>query len=126
MNLQTPARRRPRNRKRWNFAIRSNKPGATATNIRRKKNANREKLAMLMSAVRKYLEVLLFVALWMALGWAFHLVANAYLLLGVPLLVFFQLGLRRQPLRKLWVRDAASLRLDWIGLPLAVLLMIVP
>jgi membrane protease YdiL (CAAX protease family) len=80
----------------------------------------------LMSTARKYLEVLLCVALWMTLGWAFHLEANAYLLLGVPLLLAFQLGLRRQPLRTLWARDAISFRLDWIGVLLAGLLMIVP
>ena len=79
-----------------------------------------------MSAARKYLEVLLFVALWMVFGWTFHLSVNAYLLLGVPLLAFFQLGIRREPLRKLWVRDAASFQLDWLGLLLAALLMVVP
>jgi hypothetical protein len=39
----------------------------------------------------------------MAAGWIFRLDANAYLVLGVPLVVLFQLFIRLQPLRNLWL-----------------------
>jgi len=71
------------------------------------------------------LHVVVFIAIWMALGWGFHLKPNAYLVLGVPLLALFQLGWRRKPLYTLWVCDAASFRpsaVGWIiGLALAIL-----
>lgn len=55
--------------------------------------------------MRRYLEVAGFVAVWMALGWALHLSGEAYLQLGIPLVLLFQLALRRQPLVRLWVTD---------------------
>jgi hypothetical protein len=79
-----------------------------------------------MPAPRKYIEVLAFVAVWMAAGWIFRLDANAYLLLGVPLVALFQLFIRRQPLQKLWARDATSFRLGLVGIVLAGLLIIAP
>src|SRR6516162_6305515 len=79
-----------------------------------------------MPGARKYIEVLIFVVVWMAAGWIFHLDANGYLLLGVPLVVLFQLFIGRRPLRNLWVRDATSFRLGWIGVVLAALLILVP
>jgi hypothetical protein len=79
-----------------------------------------------MNTARRYLEVLAFVAVWMALGWIFHLDANSYLLIGVPLVVFFQSFIRQQPLRNLWVRDATSFQLGLVGSVLAVLLMLAP
>jgi membrane protease YdiL (CAAX protease family) len=79
-----------------------------------------------MYAARRYLEVLAFVAVWMALGWVFHLDANSYLLIGVPLVALFQRFIRRQPLRNLWVRDAAGFRLGLVGSVLAALLMLAP
>ena len=48
-----------------------------------------------MDVARKYIEVLAFVALWMALGWIFHLDTNSYLLIGVPLVVLFQRFVRQ-------------------------------
>jgi membrane protease YdiL (CAAX protease family) len=79
-----------------------------------------------MPAARKYIEVLMFVVVWMAAGWIFHLDANAYLLLGVPLVVLFQLFIGRRPLRNLWARDAPSFRLGLIGVVLAALLVLAP
>lgn len=79
-----------------------------------------------MPSARKYIEVLIFVIVWMASGWIFHLDANAYLLLGVPLVVLFQLFIGRQPLRNLWVRDATTFRLGLIGIVLAALLILAP
>ena len=79
-----------------------------------------------MPIARKYIEVLAFVAVWMAAGWIFRLDANAYLLLGVPLVALFQLFIRRQPLQKLWARDATSFRLGLVGIVIAALLMLAP
>ena len=79
-----------------------------------------------MDAARRYIEVLAFVALWMALGWIFHLDTNSYLLIGVPLVVLFQRFVRQRPLRQLWVRDAAAFRLGLVGIVIAVLLILAP
>jgi hypothetical protein len=79
-----------------------------------------------MDATRRYIEVLAFVAVWMILGWIFHLDVNAYLLIGVPLVGLFQRFIRRQPLRNLWVRDATTFRLGLLAIVLAVLLMLAP
>jgi len=79
-----------------------------------------------MPFARKYIEVLTFVLVWMAAGWIFHLGVYAYLLLGVPLVVVFQLFIGRQPLRHLWVRDATTFRLGLIGILLAALLVLIP
>ncbi|HLK35153.1 MAG TPA: CPBP family intramembrane glutamic endopeptidase [Polyangiaceae bacterium] len=51
-----------------------------------------------------------FVGVWVALGFAFHLSANAYLLLGVPLTVAFQLGIRRRAWLTAWVAEAPKPR----------------
>jgi Type II CAAX prenyl endopeptidase Rce1-like len=66
------------------------------------------------SQARRLIEVTAAVALWIALGLALRLSPNAYLLLGIPLTAAFQLGVRRQPIRALWVRQAPPFRL---GLP---------
>lgn len=78
------------------------------------------------SPARRYTAVILFLAPWMACGWLLRLVANAYLLWGVPLTVLFQRLVRRQPLRALWVRDAPAFRLGWKGLLIAFGLSVIP
>ncbi|HUI42864.1 MAG TPA: CPBP family intramembrane glutamic endopeptidase [Terriglobia bacterium] len=75
---------------------------------------------------RRLLEAVLAVAVWMALGMAFHLDANAYLLLGIPITVVFQVGVRRAPLQALWVRSAPPLRLDLPTAAFAVVLAVRP
>ena len=42
----------------------------------------------------------------MALGFAFRLGAEAYLLLGIPITIAFQVLVVRRPLRSLWLRQA--------------------
>jgi len=79
-----------------------------------------------MPTARRYVEVLIFVVVWMAAGWIFHLDVNAYLLLGVPLVVLFQLFIARRPLRNLWVRDATTFRVGLVGVVLAALLILAP
>jgi len=51
----------------------------------------------------------LIVGVWMALGFAFALGANAYLLVGIPITIAFQVLVVRRPLRTLWVRAAPPL-----------------
>jgi hypothetical protein len=51
-----------------------------------------------MSQKPRFVQVTFFVALWMALGCAFHLSTYAYQLVGIPLFVGFQLLVRKQPL----------------------------
>jgi membrane protease YdiL (CAAX protease family) len=67
-----------------------------------------------------------FVAVWLGIGLVFRLEPNSYLLVGVPLVVLFQLGVRREPLVKLWVRDAVNFRLGAWGIFLALGLVVAP
>ncbi|HEY7417834.1 MAG TPA: CPBP family glutamic-type intramembrane protease [Ktedonobacteraceae bacterium] len=60
----------------------------------------------------RFLIAALVVAVWWTLGFLLHLPTPVFLLLGVPLMVVFQLGIHRQPLRTLWVRSGPPLRLD--------------
>ena len=57
-----------------------------------------------MSQAIRILHVVLFVALWMSLGWLFHLTAYTYLLIGVPLCIIFQKLIRKQSLSSCWIR----------------------
>ena len=76
--------------------------------------------------LRRFLEGTGAVAVWIALGLAFHISANGYLILGVPITIIFQLYVRRTPLRAMWVRDAPPFRLGIRGVVIAVLLMLAP
>jgi membrane protease YdiL (CAAX protease family) len=76
--------------------------------------------------VRRVVEVVVFVAAWMALGWLLGVDPNGYLLLGIPLTLVFQLLVRRRPVRELWVRDGDRFALDRVAVLVAVLLMVVP
>lgn len=66
------------------------------------------------------------VALYMALGWLLRLDPNAYLLLGIPLLLVFQLGVARRPLTELWLKHPPARFITWPGLLAAVPFLIVP
>jgi membrane protease YdiL (CAAX protease family) len=66
----------------------------------------------------------LFVAIWMGAGWSLGLDANAYLLLGIPLTIVFQRFVRREPIRRMWVREAPPFGWNWLA-P-AILLAILP
>lgn len=74
----------------------------------------------------RLLQVISVVALWIALGLAFHLGAVGYLLLGIPLTAFFQLCVGRRPLRALWLRNAAAFRLGAPGWTMAAALAAYP
>jgi membrane protease YdiL (CAAX protease family) len=78
------------------------------------------------SPARHYVEVAAFVAAWMIFGWWASLDANAYLLLGVPLVLLFQHFVARRPLAALWVRSADRISLSSRDVVVACLLMILP
>lgn len=79
----------------------------------------------LAAPLRRVLEVVGFWAAWVALGFAFHLGAEAYLLAGVPLTLAFQVLVRNRPLTELWVRGG-PLRMDAWSWTLGVALAILP
>ncbi|HEY7087185.1 MAG TPA: type II CAAX endopeptidase family protein [Tepidisphaeraceae bacterium] len=79
-----------------------------------------------MSTTRRYIECGVFVAVWMACGWLFHLSNQSYLILGIPWLMFFQLVVARRPLSQLWVRESGTFRLDRAGAALTGILMVLP
>jgi membrane protease YdiL (CAAX protease family) len=74
----------------------------------------------------RYGQAIAFVAVWMIIGWVFHLDANSYLLIGVPLVVAFQIFVRRKPLVTLWVRDAATFRFSILGIILGLAFATMP
>jgi len=78
------------------------------------------------SQLRRAIEITVVVSLWIALGITLHLSAYSYLLLGIPITAAFQWGLRREPLRALWLRDAPPFRLDAAGWLIAGLLAAYP
>lgn len=63
----------------------------------------------------RFLIVFAVVVAWWLLGSALHLTIPEYLLLGVPILIGFQLWVQREPLYRLWVRSGPPPRLDrWL------------
>jgi len=70
--------------------------------------------------------VVALVGIWMAIGWLFHLDANSYLVVGVPLVVAFQLFVRKKSLVTLWIRDAERFRLNALGIILGLGLAVLP
>jgi hypothetical protein len=74
----------------------------------------------------RFLVVTLAVAVYMALGFLLHTDVIQYLLLGIPLLLLFQIGVHRQPLRTMWVRSGPPIRLDPWFFGLWVLFSLVP
>ena len=76
--------------------------------------------------IRRWLEVIAFVAVWVAAGELLDMSGNVYLLFGIPLTAAFQLFVRRKPIKDLWVRDGPGLSLRTVSLWLAIPLAIVP
>ena len=77
--------------------------------------------ALFSSSTRRTVEVVGFVASWIALGIWLHLDPNAYLVVGVPLGWAFQRYVARAPLCAAWVRDAPPFRFDARTLVLALI-----
>ena len=78
------------------------------------------------NAYMGYLKAAAFVALYIAIGYVFKLKPTVYLLMGIPLTIAFQLGVRRQPLRMLWVRDGMPFALGARGIFIALAFMAEP
>jgi membrane protease YdiL (CAAX protease family) len=62
----------------------------------------------------------------MALGFAFGLSADAYLLLGIPITIAFQALVVRRPLRALWLRDAPAMSFTPRSIAAVVAIAIAP
>ena len=63
---------------------------------------------------------------YMALGFAFRLSAEGYLLLGIPITVAFQALVVRRPLRALWLADARGMAFTPRSILAAALIAIAP
>ncbi len=90
-----------------------------------------EQLPIFQTALRpsqlvRSVQAVVFVGIWMAIGWLCHLDANSYLVVGVPLVVVFQLVVRKKPLVTLWIRDAERFRLNPLGIALGIGLAVLP
>jgi membrane protease YdiL (CAAX protease family) len=68
----------------------------------------------------------LVIAGYMAIGFAFRLGAEAYLLLGIPITIAFQVLVVRRPLRSLWLRQAPPLTFTPRSIGAIVVLAIAP
>jgi membrane protease YdiL (CAAX protease family) len=68
----------------------------------------------------------LVIGAYMALGFAFRLHAEAYLLLGIPITIALQVLLVRRPLRALWLRQAPPMRLTRRSIGAIIALAIAP
>jgi hypothetical protein len=76
--------------------------------------------------IRRWVEALAFVGVWIAAGVLLDMSANAYLLFGIPLTAGFQLFVCKRPINELWVRGGAGLSLRTVSLKLAIPFAIVP
>ena len=63
---------------------------------------------------------------YMALGFALHLGAEAFLLLGIPITIGFQVLVIRRPLRSLWLRKAPPMTFTPRSIVAIVVLAIAP
>jgi hypothetical protein len=74
----------------------------------------------------RFLITALVVAVWWGLGVVWHTNTSSYTLLGVPILLAFQLWIHRRPLLALWVRSAPPLKIDLWFLLIWFLFSLVP
>jgi len=63
---------------------------------------------------------------YMAFGFAFRLGAEAYLLLGIPITIAFQILVVRRPLRSLWLREAPPMAFTPRSIVAIVVMAIAP
>jgi len=83
-------------------------------------------VAPLWDRRRRVFETTAAIAIWIALGFLLKMTTSEYQMTGLALVLVFQVAVRRQPLRTLWVRNADSFRLDGFGWMIALLLVICP
>ena len=74
----------------------------------------------------RYLQACAFVIVYISLGFAFRLKTEAYLLLGIPLSILFQLVVARQPLINLWLRQESTFTLRPLGWIITLCFLIYP
>ncbi len=72
----------------------------------------------------RYFVVTLVVTSYVALGFLLHPDANAYLLLGMPITVLFQMLVAQRPLSELWLRHGQTLQFDRRTLAWLILFLI--
>lgn len=75
---------------------------------------------------RRTIEAVAFVAIWVAAGYLLPISSNAYLLLGIPLTVGFQVLVRHRPIRELFAANTTRFTLGRRGLAAAAALALVP
>lgn len=85
-----------------------------------------EKITTTGQAYIRYIQVLLFVSIYIVIGYLFNLKAQSYLLVGIPLTIFFQLLIVKQPLHKLWLRDKEKFHLNKLGWTITLCIIIFP
>src|SRR5690349_16378682 len=71
------------------------------------------------SSRRRTMEAVAFVGVWMLAGYLLQLGSDAYLLVGIPLTIGFQVLVRRRPLRELFAGTTTRFSLDKKGFALA-------
>jgi membrane protease YdiL (CAAX protease family) len=76
--------------------------------------------------IRRWVEALAFVGVWIAAGELLDMSGDIYLLFGIPLTAGFQLFVRKRPIKDLWVRGGPGLSPRTVSLRLAIPLAIVP
>jgi membrane protease YdiL (CAAX protease family) len=76
--------------------------------------------------IRRWIDALAFVGVWIAAGELLDMSTNTYLLFGIPLTAGFQLFVRKRPIKDLWVRGGPGLSLGTVSLKVAILLAIAP
>jgi len=81
---------------------------------------------MLAPIYIRYVLTILFMAIYISLGFLLKLEAASYLLLGIPLTVIFQLFVVRQPLHKLWLRDEEKFHLNKLGWTITLCFIVFP
>jgi hypothetical protein len=76
------------------------------------------------SRPRRLAEVTILVGAWIAISLILQLSANIHLLLGIPLVLGFQLFVRRRPITDLWVRDAPGVPIDRKTIAIGIVLVL--
>lgn len=74
----------------------------------------------------RYLQTLIFMTVYICLGFILRLKTEAYLLLGIPLTFAFQLFIIRQPIHKLLLRDEQKFHLNKLGWTITLFFLIYP
>lgn len=78
------------------------------------------------SALMRAVVGALVIGAWMGLGFGLGLSADAYLLLGIPITIGFQVLVVRRPLRALWVRAAPAFTFSPASAVLVLLVAVAP